>query len=217
MVDNKSLFEKLLKKRKAFGGDKYLKQEIMFLIKKFQIKSIVETGTYLGDTTKEFSKLAKTYTIESNKKYYDLAKESLKEYNVEIFSGSSPKILKNILSKIEGPIIFFLDAHWNRYWPILDELKVIAESGIKDSVIVIHDFHVPNKDFGYDSYYDNKNIIKYLLNIIDERFLGGKKKQKFDWEYIKNNILSINPKYNYYYNQKTEGDNRGVIFIIPEY
>ena len=56
---------------KAFSGDKYLKEEFKKLIKRFKIKNIIETGTFKGDTTKEFSKMVeKVYTIESNKKYF---------------------------------------------------------------------------------------------------------------------------------------------------
>ncbi|MCX6750355.1 MAG: hypothetical protein NTZ83_02775, partial [Candidatus Pacearchaeota archaeon] len=113
----------------AFGGDSYLKKEFEFLIKKFRIKNIVETGTFKGDTTKEFSKIVENvYSIESNKKYYLFSKKRLKEdNNIKLFLGSSPIILKKILPALEGNTLFFLDAHWGNYWPILDELNEISK------------------------------------------------------------------------------------------
>ena len=52
--------------------------------------------------------------------------ELLSNYkNVFIHNGSSEKILDEILPNIDNRIMFFLDAHWNTYCPILDELEMI--------------------------------------------------------------------------------------------
>jgi len=207
----------------AFCGDSYLKKEFEFLIKKFRIKNIVETGTFKGDTTKEFSKMVeKVYSIESNKEYYLSSKKRLKEdNNVKLFLGSSPVILKKILPGLEGNTLFFLDAHWGNYWPILDELNEISKvDHMKKSVIVIHDFYVPGKNFGFDSYYySNSKIELFLKKSIG--FIGKIfkmhliEKQKLDYDFIKDYIYKINPLYKYYYNKESEGLRRGVIFIHP--
>ena len=102
-----------------------------------------------------------------------------------------------MLVKIVQPVFFYLDAHWYNYNPLLDELKVIAKYNMNKSVIAIHDFKVPGKDFGYDKFPDGKdyawsNIQKYIEDI-----------------YGKN-------KYDVMYNEKTSGVNRGIIFIIPK-
>lgn len=60
-----------------FEGDFYLRIEFEKLIKKFKIKNIVETGTFMGNTTKESSKMVENvYTIESIKKLYLLSKKT---------------------------------------------------------------------------------------------------------------------------------------------
>lgn len=208
---------------KAFAGDKYLKKEFQKIIKKFKIKNIVETGTFKGDTTKEFSKMVDVvYTIESKKEFYLEAKEKLiKLKNVRGFFGSSPTILRKILPKIKGRTLFFLDAHWRYPWPIINELKEISKvPSFKNSVIVIHDFYVPGKDFGYDSYYEAKDSLALFFKR-GLGFLGRKmgieivKKQKLDYPFIEKEIKRINPNYKYYYNSRAGGKKRGVIFIHP--
>ncbi len=148
---------------KAFAGDRYLGEEFEKLIKKFKIKNIIETGTSKGDSTKEFSKMIENvYTIESVKKTYLFSKEILKDFdNVKIYLGSSPDVLRKILPFIKGNTLFFLDAHWGYYFPIIDELKEISKiNSFSKSVIVIHDFYVPKKDFGFDSYYYSESSLE---------------------------------------------------------
>ena len=180
----------------GFNEDIYIKKEIKSLIKKFGIKIIVETGTCTGVSTKEMADIVDSvYSIEINKKYYNLASKNLKKCkNVTLLLGNSPKVLKQILPKLKKPILFYLDAHWYKYWPILHELNIISKfNHCKDSVIVIHDFYVPNRNFGFDIYNN----------------------QRLDYKYIKKKILSINPKYKHYYNSKAIGEKRGVIYIYP--
>jgi hypothetical protein len=208
----------------SFSGDFYLRIEFEKLIKKFKINNIVETGTFMGDTTKEFSKMAENvYTIESNKKFYLRAKKNLIHCtNVRSFLGDSPIILNRILSILRGNTLFFLDAHWGNHWPILDELKIISKfPHLKNSIIVIHDFYVPGKNFGFDSYYYNsssnfelflKRVIGVIGRLLKMRLI---EKQRLDYEFVKKSIEGINPLFKYYYNSRAEGANRGVIFIHP--
>jgi hypothetical protein len=213
----------MMESMKAFSGDRYLKEEFEKLVKKFKIKNIVETGTFKGDTTKEFSKrVDNVYTIESKKEFYFEAKSKLKNLgNVKGFFGSSPEILKKILPNIKGKTLFFLDAHWGYPWPILKELEEISKNKkFKDSIIVIYDFYVPGKNFGFDYYYHSKTKIGLFIKR-GFGFLGRLlkiplvKKQKLDYPFIKESIEKINPNYKYYYNSIAEGNKRGVIFIHP--
>jgi hypothetical protein len=98
--------------------------------------------------------------------------------------------------------MFFLDAHWNTYCPILDELEVIYQNDKSDSIIVIHDFLSPNTQLGY--------MTVPLNNSVD----GG---PPLDYEYIKDKLSKIyKDKYVYYYNKESDGyPPTGVIFIVP--
>ncbi len=209
--------------KNGFSRDKYLGQEFQKLVKKYNVKNIVETGTSKGETTLAFSKMVdNVYTIEVKKEVYLISKRKLrKEKNIRMFLGSSPNVLKRILPSLKGKTLFFLDAHWGHYWPILDELNEISKvSSLKESIIVIHDFYVPGKDFGFDSYYYSNSPLELFLKK-GIGFLGKIfkmdliPKQKLDYPFIADSINKINPNCKHYYNSKAEGAKRGVIFIHP--
>jgi hypothetical protein len=186
---------------KGFNGDSYIKNELNKLINKFGIKTIFETGTYMADSTKEFSTMAEiVFTIENNENYYNKSLIELSNYNnVRIIKGSSPLVIKELFNSpvFNMPVLFFLDAHWYSYNPLIDELKEIARTGTINNVIAIHDFKVPNKDFGFDTFPDGT---EYKFEII---------KPAIDAIYGRDN-------YHYYYNEVAEGSNRGIIYIHPK-
>jgi hypothetical protein len=54
--------------------------------------------------------------------------------------------------------LLFLDAHWYDYWPLPDELDIIA-SHLDKAVFIIHDFQVPGRpDFKFDCYDTTCNL-----------------------------------------------------------
>jgi predicted O-methyltransferase YrrM len=186
----------------GFNSDNFIKNEIENLIKKFDIKSVVETGTYYGQTTAEFSKMVdKVFTIEINEIYYLKAKDLFakeKINNIISIVGSSPLEIKKIFTNnsFKSPALFYLDAHWYNYNPLIDELKEIANANIKNSIIVIHDFKVPGKNFGFDKFPDGK---------------------EYTFDNIKKQIENIyGNNYGYHYNTEVEGACRGIIFIYPK-
>lgn len=187
----------------AFNSDTFIKGELDKLIKKFGVKTIVETGTYRGHTTLEFAKLVKTvFTIETNEKYYSEAvKNFVKSKNIIAIKGNSQLELKRVVDGFYGifnqPALFYLDAHWYKYNPLLDELKLIANKKLNKCLIAIHDFKVPGKNFGFD------------------RFSDG---SEYTYEFIKKHIENIYGvgKFEYHYNEKADGAHRGIIFIYPK-
>lgn len=183
--------------------DNFVYLEIQNLINRFNIKKIIETGTYYGWSTKKLAEFGlEVITIESSKKNYDIAVNNLSKlnlYNINTIYGNSPDVLREILKETDNDIILFLDAHWYEYWPIHDELRVCIEKKIKP-VIVIHDFFVPdengNPKFGYDKYGE----------------------QSLDFDYIKNFLVEIYGENNYEYHYNSESDNvgQGVIYIYEK-
>lgn len=183
----------LTQNEKGFEGDSYIAQEVEKLVKQFNVSLIVETGTYLGNTTKRLSELAKVISIEVNEEHYNKAKANINgNENINLYKGNSVKVLDMLLPVVGFQnILFFLDAHWEDYCPLVDEIKTIAKYNIKP-VICIHDFKVPGKPFGYDTY----------------------KGQAYEWDWIKPYVEAIyGNNYKYYYNEKAEGAKRGVIYI----
>jgi hypothetical protein len=184
----------------GFNCDIALRDEFIKLIKQFAIKTIVETGTYKGDTTVELAALAENIvTIEINQTYFNESTYLTRFKNVTRILGASETVLHNILPTLKRPILFFLDAHWGVN-PLLGELAAIGRHGLSDSVIVIHDFQVPNTDLGYD-FYDKYN--KCPINL----------------QYIQSHVSQIyKGAFDYYYNDpaRASGSRRGAIFITPK-
>ena len=176
------------------------------LVLKFDIKTIIETGTYLGDTTKTIcSMVENVHTIESCYNNYLISVENLKTYkNIVLHFGHSQDILRTLIpQKIKKPIMFFLDAHGEDYNPLLEELNIIGKYA-KDSIIAIHDFLVPNhSELGFDYFPILQNGIKIGCTPLH-------------FNLIKHDIKECFNGYNYYYNDISEGANRGIIYIYPE-
>jgi len=185
----------------SFSGDIFLIKEIYFLIDKYNIKNVIETGTWKGTTTKLLSAMAeKVFTVEINEDYFKETKDLDNYENIIREFGNSPEILEKWFKEdsVKQPSLFFLDAHWNEYNPLLDELKIIAKYNMNKSIIVIHDFYNPfHEEFGYDQYGDITYNIDYIKDSINKI-------------YYMNNWV-------HYYNSQATGDKRGVIFILPKY
>ncbi len=84
-----------------------------YLDKEYQ--TVVETGTCLGYSTSSLKNHFKqVHTIELNEELYHKAVEKFKnDKNVICHQGDSKQVLKELIPKLEGKVIFFLDAHWS--------------------------------------------------------------------------------------------------------
>jgi hypothetical protein len=226
----------------AFNGDHFIEKEISKLIKAYQIAYVIETGTYFGGTTRALSNILDNgivHSIEICKDFYNQSNENLADLifqnKIHLYNGSSPDVLERILPIIRGPVLFYLDAHWGPYWPIIDELTNIASIRTSEmNIIVIHDFFVPDSNgdakFGYDEYYkipfanNLGKISESSLNFLyrcAEKFesitgLSIFTKQKLNEDYIAFHLKLIYPQgYHISFNKHATIANRGIAYIIP--
>jgi hypothetical protein len=137
------------------------------------IKTFVETGTYLGLTSKVASRIVlHVYTIELSKILFT---SNLKKYsnykNISFMYGQSEHELQKVLNMdLSFPICFFLDAHFsegltqksNRESALELEVKSILNF-VRDfpTVVIIDDFVALNGTNGYLSLDD---VISQLGN-----------------------------------------------------
>jgi hypothetical protein len=189
----------MINESSAFNEDTFMCDEFLRLKEKYGIEIAVETGTYHGITTLWLSKNFSTvYTTEINKAYRDQAVKNLSGVtNVNFYLNDSITALPEILKKCNNKTIIFLDAHWYKN-PVLKELEIIAQSGLKP-IIAIHDFKNPNHpDYGFDIYPD-QNIV-------------------YEWKWVEAYIKAIygEGKFEHYYNDKATGAKRGCLFLIPK-
>jgi hypothetical protein len=164
----------------------------------YQIETVVETGTYRGSSTRLFSVLFdKVRTIDISQGYYDVSKDWLKDStNVQCHLGSSEVVLKSLLPTLQNQsVLFYLDAHWNDHWPLLQELEEISKTHHNNCIIVIDDFKVPDRnDIPYD-YYGSHEC---------------------SYEYIKNKLNLVFSDYNYFYVIPKDVSSRAKFVAIPK-
>jgi predicted O-methyltransferase YrrM len=152
----------------AFNSDRIVSETVVKLIKDLEIECIVETGTFSGVTTAFLAESFPTleiFTVEVKFETFLVAEKRLKPFkNVKQICGSSEKALKTLLPTLTGKrVLFYLDAHWEDYWPLLDELDEIQRNNANSCCIVIDDFMVPNRPFKYDKYKDQPLDLNYVL------------------------------------------------------
>jgi len=109
------------------------------------IKNFVETGTYEGDTvSRVVDCFENIYSIELGKELAEKCKERFKDYEkVEIFQGDSATELPKIVESLDGPAVFWLDAHVStdtakgeEATPVKEELKCILKSEFKHVIMI---------------------------------------------------------------------------------
>jgi hypothetical protein len=144
-------------------------------------ETIVETGTYMGDSTIKMSRYFKqVHTIELGKELYEKAKTRFsKKKNIYLHQGDSAKLLPSIVKQLKTKTVFFLDAHFSlsdtaqgdENTPILTELEIIKKAGLSNAIIIIDDirmFYKPPtsaKDTFIAGYPTIQNLIDTLLEI----------------------------------------------------
>lgn len=138
------------------------------------IEVAVETGTFIGGTTVAFSLLFdQVHTIEIMDYIFTRSKANLQAFpNVHCHLGSSETVLNQILPTLHNQrVLFYLDAHWDSFWPILQELEMISYTHRDNCIIVIDDFKVPGRgDIPYDAYGKNECSYEYIKNQLDKVF-----------------------------------------------
>lgn len=175
-----------------FEGDTFIKDELIKLKDRFNLDHCIETGTQYGSTTLElYDIFKKVKTIEVDDQYFGNAKERLKGFRIDTYFGLSERVIP--LIHTPNNTLFYLDAHGNGECPLKKELEIIAGKNLKNICIAIHDFKVPGKDFGYDTY-------DYELCFEEIE------------PYLK---MIYNTGFDYHYNAEADGARRGIIYIYP--
>lgn len=140
---------------KPFNSNHLFGDEVVLPLKKqFDIKHVIETGTYKGSTTLWFSDhFDAVTTVESNETYVQTLRRTFSSRkNIKLVHGDSGALLGAEIPS-QGNVLFYLDAHWGAYWPLHDELRAIAKRAKGRCVIIIDDFQIPDrKDISYDEY-----------------------------------------------------------------
>lgn len=139
----------------------------------------------------------KVYSIDIDTEKQGILKRLfLSNPNINVICDSSEKFLKKaidngLISDMDS-CFFFLDAHWDEYWPLRDEIREILR--LKRSVIAIDDFVVPFRPLHLFGVYNNKAC---------------------GWYYIRD--LFRGYKTAIYYPKRSNLDYRGIVIIFVGY
>ncbi|TAE78165.1 MAG: hypothetical protein EAZ65_02825 [Verrucomicrobia bacterium] len=109
---------------------------------RFGLEILVETGTYKGDMVEAMKGgFRKVYSIELADHFHQAAvRRFQQDAHVEILHGDSGRVMAELVPKLDGPTLFWLDGHYSagttargdKDTPILEEL---------DHIFARKDFH----------------------------------------------------------------------------
>ena len=152
----------------GFNGQRHRKRIFTDIVNAISFDAIIETGTWVGDTTGYMRQTAgkPVYSCELNPRFFALAKMRLADLNeVHLSLQDSRKFIQtrqqsNLAAK---NVFFYLDAHWYDDLPLGEEMDLIG-SCWKQFVILIDDFQVrDDAGYGFDNYGAGKALALELL------------------------------------------------------
>jgi hypothetical protein len=156
-----------------FNGQRHRLQTIRRLIAAYEPDVFVETGTFLGHTTRFFlGQGVPVWTVEVKRRFYLSARVRLGVADhLTMVRGSSPEVLQRLRAEAFERPFFYLDAHWWSSLPLANELREIA-AGWDNALVVIDDCVVPgDAGYSYDTY-GGTPLMAENLPIADKMIIG---------------------------------------------
>ena len=131
-----------------------VKQEILRShVRRFGLRHLVETGTYLGETIAGLSgDVDHVVSIELGEDLHRRARERFaRRRNVTLLQGDSATLLPQVAAEAPDATLFWLDAHYSHGdntargaedTPVLSELATVLSRGRRGDVILVDDARV---------------------------------------------------------------------------
>jgi len=161
-----------------------LKEMVLGLAAEAGVKNFVETGTYQAGTALWASgQFQQVYTIEAAKTLYDQAVAKFSTVaNLHFHHGDSRECLRQIQQSLNGPALYWLDAHWSGgvtfgqgdECPLLSEIEQVNQ-GAADSIILIDDARLflapPPRPHDADQWPDLLTVLSALAQPKPRRYI----------------------------------------------
>lgn len=137
---------------------------VIGLLEEFEPNLVLETGTFLGDTTRFFSGLGhRVVSVEISPVFHAWSRVRLRGSDVDLIRGEASTVLPSVLRAHSGRLFAYLDAHWNEFLPLRGEVAQLVRC--PEVLIAIDDFRVPS-DPGYAfDVYDGQALGLELLDL----------------------------------------------------
>lgn len=150
-----------------FGGDPLITKLVDEYRAKIDFACAVETGLGYARTTPGLAvRFPRVFTVEVLPEMFAQHAPLVREYgNVSALLGNSARVLQRILPELRYPLFALLDAHGPNNWPLRDELTTLL--AVKQpKLIVVHDFRVPGRGFGFDVYDGKPCDFDYIGDVL---------------------------------------------------
>lgn len=125
------------------------RNELRGYARRYGLRTFVETGTYLGETTAALAKhVDRVITVELSS---DLAARARARFaddpKITVLEGDSGSLLSSILEDLREPALFWLDGHYSEGitarggedTPIRSELRAILRHEVRDHAVLVDD------------------------------------------------------------------------------
>ena len=158
----KTFISDYIRPRAAKGGPQphAVKQTVIrTYARRHGTRILVETGTFFGDMIAAMmNEFERVYSIELSQQLFDKAKVRFQDApNVTLIQGDSGHAIKDVLSRLTQPALFWLDGHWSdgitargdRDTPVREELAAILAADDLPHVVLIDDARLFGSDPGY--------------------------------------------------------------------
>jgi predicted O-methyltransferase YrrM len=157
-----------------FNGQQLRLKTVRALIDEFEPDAFVETGTFLGFTTRFFSGNGlPVHTVEVKPSFYLAAKVALGwQKDVNLIRNSSPDALAELVrARTFARPLAYLDAHWWNDLPLQSEVDQLLDA-CAEAVIVVDDCVVPGDEgYGYDHFLGTPLSVE-LLDLPDDALVA---------------------------------------------
>lgn len=140
--------------------------------RRFSVQYLVETGTCHGDMVaamqNEFKKIV---SIELAEPFYqEVCRRFQGVANVELILGDSAKALPEVVQRLEGRAIFWLDGHYSggdtargeNDTPVNEELRAIFKPGEPDHIVLIDDARCFGTEPSYPTLAEIQQLVQTL-------------------------------------------------------
>jgi hypothetical protein len=128
------------------------------------INIFLETGTREGKTLFAMKdKFERLHSVEISGRWHNKSMRRYKKIgspkHIKIEKGSCLSFIPKVLEEVNDRCFIWLDAHGKDGTPILDELEIIFNYGIKDHLIAIDDaYDFSRGHLNYPTIYDIRNL-----------------------------------------------------------
>ena len=166
------------------------RQIVATYAKAFETRTLIETGTYLGDMLAAMRpNFDHLISIDLSPELAERARKRFRKYpSIHIVQGDSGEKLQSVLKGVSQKSLFWLDGHFSSGFtargaldtPIVKELSTVFDHPVKDHVILIDDARLFNGTEDYPTIEEVKRIVAEV---------------RPDYEFsVRNDAIRIHPK-----------------------